>query len=100
MTSKHRPFDDVRHSLGGVGVGEVDQASVRLDRTRVNRAGVPEVVYAERKSAEVVIEGLRGLVEANGRALASRCPVSTIAFIERELSDDFEIEVNHEARAV
>jgi pyridinium-3,5-biscarboxylic acid mononucleotide synthase len=100
MTAKHRPFDDVRHSLDGVGAGEADQLNIRLDRTRAHRAGVPEVVYAERKSAEAVVEGLRGLVEANGRALASRCPEATIAWIESELGDDFEIEVSHEAKAL
>jgi NCAIR mutase (PurE)-related protein len=100
MTGKHRPFDDVRNSLDGLIASEVDQASIRLDRNRSHRAGVPEVVYAERKTAEVVVEGLRGLAEANGRALASRCPEATIACIERELGDEFEIEVNREAKAV
>jgi pyridinium-3,5-biscarboxylic acid mononucleotide synthase len=100
MTGKHRPFDDVRHSLDGLIAGEADQAKIRPDRSRSHRAGVPEVVYAERKSAEVVVEGLRGLAEANGRALASRCPEATIACIERELGDEFEIEVNNESKAV
>jgi pyridinium-3,5-biscarboxylic acid mononucleotide synthase len=100
MTGKYRPFDDVRHSLDGVAVGDADIPNIRLDRTRARRAGVPEVVYAERKSAEAVVEGLRGLVEANGRALASRCPEATIACIERELGKEFVVEVNFEAKAV
>jgi NCAIR mutase (PurE)-related protein len=101
MTSKYRPFDDVRHSLDGV-VATVSEkeAEMRLDRSRVHRAGVPEVVYAERKSADAVIAGLRGLAEANGRALASRCPDSTTARIECELTTEFEIEVDREAKAV
>jgi NCAIR mutase (PurE)-related protein len=100
MTGKCRPFDDIRSSLDRLSGGESDQMTIRLDRGRSHRAGVPEVVYAERKSAEVVVEGLRGLAEANGRALASRCPEATIASVERELGDEFEIEVNREAKAV
>jgi pyridinium-3,5-biscarboxylic acid mononucleotide synthase len=101
MTRKHRPFDDVRHSLDGLVSRGLDQElDIRLDQTRSHRAGVPEVVYAERKSAGAVAAALRGLAEANGRALASRCPDSAIAEIESELGREFEVEVNHEAKAV
>jgi NCAIR mutase (PurE)-related protein len=101
VTTNHRPFDDVRNTLDGHSSGEALQdTDVRLDRTRAHRAGVPEVVYAERKTVETVVAGLRGLAEANGRALASRCPEATIVRIESELGVDFEVEVNREAMAV
>jgi NCAIR mutase (PurE)-related protein len=92
MSKKRRPFDDVRKSLDGhVDAGHA--GNLRLDRSRTQRAGVPEVVYAGRKSAESVVAALRGLAEANGRALASRCPAETISRIEDELGEDFHIEI-------
>jgi NCAIR mutase (PurE)-related protein len=47
-------------------------AQLRLDPERMARTGIPEVVLAERKSAEDVRESLRRLAERQGRALASR----------------------------
>ncbi|MFL5761506.1 MAG: nickel pincer cofactor biosynthesis protein LarB [Thermomicrobiales bacterium] len=103
MSTKNRPFDDVRRSLDHVSdaeLGEIAELSIRLDRSRVGRAGIPEVVFAERKQADAVIAGLRGLVEANGRALASRSPESTIQAIRAALAGMFDLEVCIEARTV
>ena len=45
---------------------------VRMDANRMRRAGIPEVVFAGNKASAEIADALRRLVEANGRALASR----------------------------
>jgi NCAIR mutase (PurE)-related protein len=98
-----RPFDDVRRSLDDRShLDQVDatEPTMRLDRSRAHRAGVPEVIFAEHKSAESVTAGLVGLVEANGRALASRCSEVTIQHIQRMLGQNYDVQVCREARTV
>ena len=74
---KRSPFIDLREALGkhgnqGTGSTRRTGASVRVDSNRLRRTGIPEVVFAGSKSSDDVLEALRRLVEANGRALASR----------------------------
>lgn len=97
------PFDDVRRSLrndSNLNDNETDTPNLRLDRSRLHRAGVPEVVFAEHKSADAVSAGLRGLAEANGRALASRCSQSTVDRVHELLSDEFDIHHCEVARTI
>jgi pyridinium-3,5-biscarboxylic acid mononucleotide synthase len=96
----NRPFDDVRRSLDDRSAIDATEPTLRLDRSRVHRAGVPEVIFAEHKSPEVVAAGLLGLVEANGRALASRCSEVTIEHIQRMLGQDFDVKICRESRTV
>ncbi len=103
MSTKSLPFDDVRRSLDSVSnysEHNTIPTTIRLDGGRLHRAGVPEVVFAEHKIADAVAEGLRGLAEANGRALASRCPQSTVEHLREKLSNDYEIHHCEEAKTV
>ncbi len=101
-----RPFDDLRAALAGsaAGVGEANlqepEAAVRLDPGRARRAGIPEVVHAEHKSAPVVAAALRRLAEVNGRALASRCRPEVAAEVAARLGEEFEVRRVDQARAV
>ena len=63
------------------GVGWADLGFARLDTDRAGRTGDPEVVYAERKTAEQTVRLLRALREAHSDrpALATRCPPETLA---------------------
>jgi pyridinium-3,5-biscarboxylic acid mononucleotide synthase len=91
--TKSLPFDDVRRSLDNASNISKDESfapNLRLDRSRLHRAGIPEVVFAEHKSADAVAAGLIGLAEANGRALASRCPQSTVERVREMLGDAFD----------
>ncbi|NWK54396.1 nickel pincer cofactor biosynthesis protein LarB [Verrucomicrobiaceae bacterium N1E253] len=45
-----------------------------LDTERLTRQGFPEVVYCEGKSAGQIIDNLRALADAHGRALGTRLP--------------------------
>jgi NCAIR mutase (PurE)-related protein len=85
-----RPFDDVRQALNDISPKDRDGA-VRLDLQRSQRAGIPEVVLAGQKRPEALIESLRRLAEANGRALASRCSTEAAERVRAELGGEFSV---------
>jgi pyridinium-3,5-biscarboxylic acid mononucleotide synthase len=99
------PFFDLREALRGVekqGVESIpaDKLFVRVDANRVHRSGIPEVVMASNKSSAEVVEALRGLVEANGRALASRLRTENSAEIRNALEPAISVESFPVARAI
>ena len=99
------PFVDLRRVLESPDrvPGEpmiADTASVRIDANRMQRTGIPEVVYAGNKSREDVEHALRHLADANGRALASRVRRDDVEAIRAALEPSFSVEVHHQARAV
>jgi NCAIR mutase (PurE)-related protein len=88
----YRPFDALRFELDGstassesmVGTASRD---VRVDPHREARTGIPEVVLAETKTVDQVVDGLARLARVRGRAVASRCTremLSTLPVILRE----------------
>lgn len=106
MTSHEgSPFRDLRAALGqdwsdeqSLGIGASD--AVRVDRTRWQRTGIPEVVHAERKETADVVVGLRRLALVQGRALASRVPPEAVAPIAAALHGELCIEAHARARCV
>jgi len=48
-----------------------------LDIDREDRLGFPEVIYAAGKPSEVTVKLFRSLLDANGRAMATRCSAET-----------------------
>ena len=48
--------------------------SIHVDTDRLSRQGFPEVVFCESKTDEQVVEVMRCLVKAHGRALGTRLP--------------------------
>lgn len=74
-----RPFDAIRRELAEPAADNSDHGTfLRLDHTRYSRTGIPEVVYAEYKTTEQVIESLQVLVARTGRGLAARCRPETL----------------------
>jgi pyridinium-3,5-biscarboxylic acid mononucleotide synthase len=73
---------------------------VRVDANRLRRAGIPEVVFAGNKSGAQVADALRRLVEANGRALASRVPSEDVAGIKDALEPAISVDAHPLARAL
>lgn len=59
----------------------VDLGFARLDVDRVERTGIPEVVYAEGKTADQVVGCLAGLLENGPLALATRVDEETAGAI-------------------
>jgi NCAIR mutase (PurE)-related protein len=69
------------------------------DFNRGNRNGVPEVILAERKNVDQVLEIARRFLEAEGRAILSRVPPEMEARFRAEFAD-FEIEWHPIPRAM
>lgn len=99
------PFIDLRQALRLREEQQDEPAEevlplVRVDANRLRRAGIPEVVFAGNKSGAQVADALRQLVEANGRALASRVRPEEVAVIQRALEPEVSVEAHPLARAL
>lgn len=88
------PFADFLSALKDDPAASADR--VRVDPNRVHRTGVPEVVYAARKSTPDVIHALRALAEANGRAIASRLTDEQLR--DLHAPDGFDLSIDEDAR--
>jgi pyridinium-3,5-biscarboxylic acid mononucleotide synthase len=99
------PFVDLREALC-VQDQHREQPSqdvpplVRVDANRLRRAGIPEVVFAGNKSGAQVADALRRLVEASGRALASRVPPEDVTAIRHTLEPAISVDAHPLARAL
>jgi len=105
LSPQQSPFVDLREALrhaeeNGVESIEEDHPSLRVDAHRVRRSGIPEVVYASNKSNAQVADALRRLVEANGRALASRVRSEVVGIIRDALEPAISVMVHPVARAI
>ncbi|MDP9369578.1 MAG: nickel pincer cofactor biosynthesis protein LarB [Chloroflexota bacterium] len=103
------PFVDLRNAIDNLSTADVDDrqyishktpTNTRLDPQRKQRTGIPEIIHAERKQPEEVIRSLVSLADANGRAIASRCPDITIELARARLSDSYDVTVHEMARLV
>ncbi|MFW5857399.1 MAG: nickel pincer cofactor biosynthesis protein LarB [Planctomycetota bacterium] len=68
-----------------------------LDGDRARRCGVPEVVFAERKTPEQTAGILAALLQKEGRAFATRVPDAALALVRERFPDAV---VNDMARTV
>ncbi len=75
-----------------------DQA--RPDFERARRKGVPEVILAERKTAEQCLAIARSFLDATGRAVLSRVSPELKDRLEREFVREATLQWNAAARAV
>lgn len=105
MTSN--PLNDLREALGIHGVPHPDSPAngasspeFRIDGSRWQRTGIPEVVHAEHKSEGAIVASLIALVERQGRAMASRVHSERIDGIASELAGQFEVDVHPAARCI
>lgn len=69
------------------GDAVLDLGFARLDIDRVERTGIPEVVYAEGKTPDQVVACLAGLLETGPMALATRVGAETAEAIRRRWPD-------------
>ncbi len=58
-----------------------------LDPERLGRQGFPEIVYCQSKTAEQVVDNLRALAAANGRAFGTRLPANRAEAVLDALPD-------------
>ncbi len=99
------PFEDLRYALAklhsaedGKNISLNQTTNPRLDPKRQQRSGIPEIIHAERKQPEEVVESLTFLAQANRRAIASRCPDTTLELIRARLTDSYDVTVYDTAR--
>ena len=99
-----RAFEDLQRALEAVqrvrsdADGESDKSAVKLDLHRSRRTGVPEVVFAQSKLPVETLTSLLNLADANGRAIASRCPRSTLDYLQQQLVKPYDIDIHERAR--
>lgn len=86
---KRDPFAAIRAALASERPeGATDAArTLRLDGAREARTGTPEVVYAPGKTTTQLIDAVRGLVAANGRAIISRVGADTVDALRAAFPD-------------
>jgi NCAIR mutase (PurE)-related protein len=99
MSVPRNPFDDFRQALQRIEAPQngfvVDSSrGVRADPGRWRRAGIPEVVFAESKPVEIIVEAMRRLAEEQGRVVASRVASDVVPLIREDLEKDFAV-VSH-----
>jgi len=92
------PFADIREALSREGTVEESIAEIRLDPGRATRAGIPEVVLAERKTAADVATSLMRLADAQGRSLASRVRKDQVAELNRLIGGPYTLDIDETAR--
>jgi pyridinium-3,5-biscarboxylic acid mononucleotide synthase len=99
------PFEELREALCRADSqrdqsNEESQPLVRVDPNRARRAGIPEFVLAGNKASREVSDALRRLVEANGRAMASRVRPEDISAIQDALQPAISVAAHPAARAL
>jgi hypothetical protein len=65
----------------------MDEDHSTLDPDRLARQGFPEIVYCQSKTASQIIDNLRALAEANGRAFGTRLPADRAPEVLAALPD-------------
>lgn len=64
-----------------------EQGHSTLDPGRLARQGFPEIIYCQSKTAAQVVDNLRSLAAANGRAFGTRLPAERAAEVLAEVPD-------------
>lgn len=94
--NRGRPSDSVLRDLIAALTGEDAHTpgpeGSRVDAGRVERKGIPEVIYASNKSQEQIIEITRVMLAQAGRAIISRAPDG---LVERLRSTFPRAEIDH-----
>lgn len=94
----HDPFADIREALSRKDAEADPAAGIRLDPGRADRAGIPEVVLAERKTVTEVATSLMRLADAQGRSLASRVREDQVGDLAQLILEPFTFEMDEVAR--
>lgn len=96
-----RPFDAIRRELAehdDTAGNTLEPESMRLDTSRAARTGIPEVVYAEFKTDQQVVESMQILAARSGRALAARCRPGTLSAIQTTCEPELVVVIDDLAR--
>ncbi len=91
------PFSAVESALAG-DLDDPHDAQTRIDHGRLERTGVPEVVYGDSKTDEQLIEACRSLLCRLPRAVVSRIDAERAERIARTIGDDVRVEQPYSGR--
>lgn len=72
----------------------------KLDGNRELRKGIPEVILAEGKTADDVVQISYNMLSKSGRVIVSRCSKDQVLALQGAFSNDVDLEVNDRARMV
>jgi len=88
--------DEAEREIKLMTIEEVGDA-VKLDVGREFRRGVPEIILAEYKTNDVLLNAIKRMVEASGRAIVSRLRNDQIELV-KGLGNQYEVMINEVAR--
>ena len=72
----------------------------QIDCNREHRKGIPEIILAENKSTEDLIQIANVMLKENGRVIVSRCSLKQISALQKACSKTTICQVNHKAKTV
>jgi NCAIR mutase (PurE)-related protein len=75
--------DDIQESIAKLAIEDLDFAKV--DHTRVNRQGFPEVIYCNGKTEDQILQIAKKIVKRNGLLLATRADKKVFGKLKNEI---------------
>src|SRR5919199_6590342 len=99
MSSSHSTLDQLAKAISDGPAGHVEDYA-RVDLQRATRKGVPEVILAERKTADQTVAITRRMLESTGRAIISRVPPATVVALEAAFGEGVSWERGTSSRTI
>lgn len=90
------PFADILAALHADP--DADNRPVRIDPTREQRTGAPEIVYAASKTPGQLVDAMLALANATGRAIASRVTNDQMPILRSCIPAHLQLETYPDAR--
>lgn len=88
--------DEAEKKLKLYSIEEIGE-KIKFDLSREVRRGVPEIVFAEHKDADVLKSIIERVLEKNGKVIVSRLREDQFAIID-EFAERYDVRVNHVGR--
>jgi NCAIR mutase (PurE)-related protein len=98
--STNSPFSDLKKALNNIDQLDKSEPPVRIDTTRLQRTGIPEVVLAQYKPIPILLKNMQKLIDANGRVLVYKCQKEKITEIIKHFSQNYDIQTEEIAQAI
>jgi NCAIR mutase (PurE)-related protein len=101
LVTGSKTIDQVQEALKGNYIDHINNMA-QLDIFRHARTGIPEVIFAESKSSEMVVEIAQRFLEKNQFAIISRCKQEHILAIQQKYGSDSKIklDINSHGRTI
>lgn len=93
-TSKNElSVDEAEKLVRLLAITELEDMA-KLDSKREFRNGYPEIILAEGKSAQNVVEIALRMLEENGRVIVSRCSIEHLQYLKEAVLQDPALQIN------